>query len=57
MANIGIDINTDDVVKQLKTVLYAVEKKDKLLLYDAFKYEIVDTLCFYKEILDIMKSK
>lgn len=54
---IGMDISMDIVVGQLSNLSSAIEMKDKVELYDTFKYEIIDTLGYYNEILNIMNEQ
>lgn len=54
--NIGINIDSNGVINQLKKMMDGIEKKDKVLLFDSLNYEIKDTLEYYGEILKIMNE-
>lgn len=46
-----IDIPSDVIIQQLNNMLESYEKKDVMMLTDTLRYEITDTLQFYKEVL------
>lgn len=54
--NIGINIDSNGVINQLKKMMEGIEKKDKVLLFDSLNYEIKDTIEYYGEILKIMNE-
>lgn len=53
--NIGMDIDINVVVGQLKNLLKSLENKDKAMMFDTLNYEIRDTLSLYNEIKEIME--
>lgn len=54
--NIGVNIDSNGVINQLKKMMDGIEKKDKVLIYDSLNYEIKDTIQYYSEILEIMNE-
>ena len=55
--NIGMEINMDVILGQLSNMLDAIEKRDKVQLFDTLKYEILSTLDLYREIRTIMEQE
>lgn len=51
--NIGVNIDSNGVINQLKKMMDGIEKKDKVILFDSLNYEIKDTIEYYDEILKI----
>lgn len=54
---IGMNISEDDILSQIKKLMYGIEKKDKVVIYDSIGFEIRDTLIFYNEIKKIMSGE
>lgn len=53
---IGMELDAEGILQQLRDVISAIEKKDKVLLFDCLYYEIKETLLLYQEIESIMES-
>ena len=53
--NIGMEIDINVPIMQLKNLLEALESKDKVMMFDTLNYEIKDTLSLYDEIKEIME--
>lgn len=54
--SIGMEIDTGMVLEQLRGLSKAIEKKDKIMLFDTLYYEITDTLKLFGEIKEIMEQ-
>lgn len=52
LREIGIDIPEEVIITQLKNMTEGYQLKDNILLADTLEYEIMDSLCVYKEILE-----
>lgn len=53
--NIGMEIDINVPIMQLKNLLEALESRDKVMMFDTLNYEIKDTLSLYDEIREIME--
>lgn len=53
---IGMEINIQDELQQLRSLSEAIENKDKILFYDTLNFEVIDTLLLYSEIKRIMEN-
>lgn len=53
--NIGMEIDINVPIMQLKNLLEALESRDKVMMFDTLNYEIKDTLSLYDEIKEIME--
>ncbi len=53
---IGMDMDADAAVAQLRNLSDAIEHRDTVQLYDTLKCEISDTLGVYAEIKNIMEQ-
>lgn len=54
--SVGLDISIDGLIQQLGALLSAIEKQDKVCLYDTLNYEIKDTILYYQEINNILNQ-
>ena len=52
LKELGVDIPSDVLIQQLKNLLEAYEYRDSMLLADTLRYEIIDTLSLYVEIME-----
>lgn len=50
LKNIGIDIQEEIILQQVKNLNDAIQHKDLIELYDTLKYEVAATFEIYKEI-------
>ena len=48
--NVGIYIDEEIILQQVKNLNDAIQHKDLIELYDTLKYEVADTFEIYKEI-------
>ena len=53
---IGMEIDANKLVEQLRNLSDAIERKDKVLLFDTLYYEITDTMRLFNEIKEIMEQ-
>lgn len=53
--NIGMEIDINVPIRQLKNLLESLESRDKVMMFDTLNYEIKDTLSLYDEIKEIME--
>lgn len=53
--NIGMEIDINVPIRQLKNLLESLESRDKVMMFDTLNYEIKDTLALYDEIKEIME--
>ena len=54
---IGMEIDCNIVVEQLKRLMQGYNDRDKVLLFDNLGYEIKDTLLFFEDIIKIMNEE
>lgn len=54
---IGMEIDASKVLDQLRRLSTAIERKDKVMLFDTLYYEITDTMNLYGEIKKIMEQE
>ncbi len=54
---IGMEIDANKVLEQLRRLSTAIERKDKVMLFDTLYYEITDTMNLYGEIKKIMEQE
>lgn len=54
---IGMEIDANRMLEQLRGLSDAIERKDKVMLFDALYYEITDTMGLYNEIKEIMEQE
>lgn len=47
---VGIEIDEDIILQQVKNLNDAIQHKDLIELYDTLKYEVADTFHIYREI-------
>lgn len=50
LKQIGIDIDEEIILQQVKNLNDAIQHKDLIELYDTLKYEVAETFQIYKEI-------
>lgn len=55
--NIGMEIDMEIILGQLRNMSEAIEKRDKVQLFDTLKYEVWSTLDLYREIRTIMEQE
>lgn len=54
---IGMEIDANKLLEQLRGLSDAIEKKDKVLLFDTLYYEIKDAMSLFGEIKEIMEQE
>lgn len=54
---IGVDIEMERLLQDMREMAEAIEKKDKVLLFDTLKYRVTETLGWYKQIKEIMEEE
>lgn len=57
ISQMGVDIPVEVIVSQLNNITEACTNLDSIMLADTVRYEIRETLVFYKEILQEMKKE
>lgn len=54
---IGINIKLERLVQDMRDISDAIEKKDKVLLFDTLNYRVKETLGWYMQIKNIMEEE
>lgn len=54
---IGLDIKLERLVQDMRDISDAIEKRDKVLLFDTLNYRVKETLGWYRQIKDIMEEE
>lgn len=54
---IGLEIDANKMLEQLRQLSNAIERKDKVMLFDTLYYEITDTMNLFNEIKEIMEQE
>lgn len=54
---IGLEIDANRMIEQLRQLSNAIERKDKVMLFDTLYYEITDTMNLFNEIKEIMEQE
>lgn len=54
---IGMEIDSKKMLAQLRELSNAIERKDKVMMFDALYYEIADTMKLFGEIKEIMEQE
>lgn len=54
---IGIDIKQDRVLQDMRDLSEAIEKQDKVFLFDTLNYRVKETLGWYRQIKEIMEEE
>lgn len=54
--SIGMEIDMEVILQQLKNLSLSIENRDKVMLFDTLNYEIKNTLLLYDEIKAIMEQ-
>ena len=54
---IGMEIDANKMLEQLRGLSNAIERKDRVMLFDTLYYEITDTMSLYNQIKEIMEQE
>lgn len=54
---IGLEIESERLVQDMRDISEAIEKKDKVLFFDTLTYRVSETLGWYRQIKEIMEEE
>lgn len=54
---IGLEIQQERLVQDMRDISEAIEKKDKVLFFDTLTYRVNETLGWYRQIKEIMEEE
>lgn len=54
---IEMEIDANKMLEQLRGLSNAIERKDRVMLFDTLYYEITDTMSLYNQIKEIMEQE
>lgn len=52
-----MEIDANKMLEQLRGLSNAIERKDRVMLFDTLYYEITDTMSLYNQIKEIMEQE